>query len=276
MRVVSWNLFHGRDAPPNRALRTRRSRFLRTTERDATHAQVNRPLLEEFTLVLSRLEWDVALLQEAPPHWLEPLCRRLGAHGALALTARNLVPGPRRVGARLNPDLVASGEGGSNQVLVRPPWRIAEVRRLTLTRRPERRRMLWARLLAPAVRATTVGNVHLTVGAPSAAAHQAALAAGAAVRWAGADPLVFGGDLNLAPRSSPTIFAELEERFGLAPPTAPDAIDHLLVRGVSVVEPPRRLDPAAREVPGPGGLALRLSDHAPVVARLDRLRAWGP
>ena len=31
LRVLSWNLFHGRDFPPDPALRTLRSRLLRTT-----------------------------------------------------------------------------------------------------------------------------------------------------------------------------------------------------------------------------------------------------
>lgn len=273
MAVLSWNLFHGRDAPPNPALRTRRSLLLRATERDATHVHVNRPLLAEFMTVLGALEWDVALLQEAPPHWLAPLCRGVGANGALTLTARNLLPAPRRLAARLNPDLTRSGEGGSNQLLVRAPWRIAATRRLTLARRPERRRMLWARLVQPDGSALAVASVHLTVGRPVAAAHEAALAADHAVHWAAADPLVLGGDFNLSPGRSPTIFAELEERLGLAAPTGPDAIDHLLCRGLRVLEPPRRLAPEARELTGAGGLALRLSDHAPVVACYERLPA---
>ena len=64
----------------------------RVTERGATHAQVNRPLFEEFVRVLAGLEWDVALLQEAPPRWFRSLARRLGASGALGLTSRNLLP----------------------------------------------------------------------------------------------------------------------------------------------------------------------------------------
>ena len=44
------------------------------------------------------------------------------------------------------------------------------------------------------------------------------------------------------------------------------AIDHLLARSLDVVAPPVALDSGAREVPGPDGLAIRLSDHPPVVA----------
>src|SRR5919198_2767292 len=96
MRVLSWNLYHGRDFPPDPALLTWRSRLLRRTERDATHAQVNRPLLPEFALWLDDHEWDVALLQEAPPRWFRPLARRTRSSGALALTSRNLLPALQR------------------------------------------------------------------------------------------------------------------------------------------------------------------------------------
>jgi hypothetical protein len=50
----------------------------------------------------------------------------------------------------------------------------------------------------------------------------------------------------------------------LAAPTAPDAIDHLLVRGLDVIERPRRLAPERRELSEPDGRRIRLSDHAPV------------
>src|SRR4051794_17532782 len=89
VRVLSWNLFHGRDFPPDPDLFTRRSRLLRTTERGPTHAQVNRPLREEFAAWLAERPWEIALLQEAPPRWLRPLGERCEANGALALTSRN-------------------------------------------------------------------------------------------------------------------------------------------------------------------------------------------
>jgi hypothetical protein len=62
---------------------------------------------------------------------------------------------------------------------------------------------------------------------------------------------------------------ELRERFGLGEPTGPNAIDHLLARGLEILEPPRRLPAEERELPQPDGRRLRLSDHAPVVARFD-------
>src|SRR2546421_75688 len=53
VRALTWNIFHGRDHPPGSELYTLRSRFLKATERDATHAQVNRGLLAEFAQVLA-------------------------------------------------------------------------------------------------------------------------------------------------------------------------------------------------------------------------------
>jgi hypothetical protein len=88
----------------------------------------------------------------------------------------------------------------------------------------------------------------------------------AAARWAGDSPLIFGGDLNLRPAETPKIFDHLREQFGLAAPTAPRAIDHLLVRGLEVLAPPTAWAPERRELPL-DGRALRLSDHAPVEAR---------
>src|SRR5918998_6680417 len=108
MRVLSWNLYHGRDFPPDKALFTLRSRLLRVTERNATHAQVNRPLRDEFAGWLAERDWDVALLQEAPPRWFRELCGRTGSNGAGALTSRNVVPALQGLAADLNPDLIAS------------------------------------------------------------------------------------------------------------------------------------------------------------------------
>ena len=48
VRALTWNVFHGRDHPPDRGSITWRSRLLKVTERNATHVQVNRPLLREF------------------------------------------------------------------------------------------------------------------------------------------------------------------------------------------------------------------------------------
>jgi endonuclease/exonuclease/phosphatase family metal-dependent hydrolase len=263
MRVLTWNLYHGRDFPPDPALFTWRSRLLRKTERGATHAQVNRPLFGEFASVLDGFSWDVALLQEAPPRWFRKLCTRTRSHGTLVRTSRNLCPPLQSLLAEWNPDLIASFEGGSNQILVRAPGRIVERRALTLAHRPEQRRMQWARLELPEGR-VCVANLHASAGLPERAAIEVVSAAEHAVAWSEEDPLVFGGDLNLRPGRNPEPFEVLRERMRLAPPTARDAIDHLLVRKLEVIERPRRFAPEQRELTEAGGLRIRLSDHAPV------------
>lgn len=288
LAAISWNLFHGRDFPPDPALRTWRSRLLRISERNATHIQVNRELLREFAALLDGATWDVALLQECPPRWRDPLARACDAEAHRALTSRNSFGALRGLAARLNPDLIASGEGGSNLILVRNSFRcalsvserskahrkgegggIAERRELAIHTGPlERRAMGFVRIGGAGNTdgtALCVANLHASAHRPELAAADVLRAAAAADAWAGEAPLIFGGDLNLRPAESPDLFAELRERFGLAAPTGPRAIDHLLARGLETVMPPRQWPPEQREV-GVEGLALRLSDHAPVEA----------
>lgn len=266
--AVAWNLFHGRDFPPNPRLLTWRSRLLRTSERDATHIQVNRELLDEFAAVLSGAAWDVALLQECPPRFAGPLAAACGANAHRVLTSRNTLAPLRQLAARLNPDLIASGEGGLNLTLVRaagPLGPIVERRELAIHRgRPERRAMAFTRTAG----GLCVANLHATNDRPAMARDDVVRAAAAAVEWAAGAPLLFGGDLNLRPATDPGAFAELRDRFELAAPTAPHAIDHLLTRGLRAVEPPAAWPPERREVPEAreGSLAIRLSDHAPIEA----------
>jgi endonuclease/exonuclease/phosphatase family metal-dependent hydrolase len=245
MRVLSWNLYHGRDVP--------------------AVTDVNRALLDEFATVLDGLEWDVALLQEAPPLWLDQLARRTRANGVRVWTSRNWWPWLQRKLADWNPDLIKSSEGGSNQILVREPGRVVDHRRLTLARWPERRRMHWVRLES----GVCVANLHASAGRPGRAGPEVLRAARTAIEWSGEEPLVFGGDLNLRPARDPEPFAELRQ-LGFSEPTAPDAIDHLLARGLRVVAQPRRLAVEEREVADASGVPIRLSDHAPVLAEFVR------
>jgi endonuclease/exonuclease/phosphatase family metal-dependent hydrolase len=265
LTAISWNLFHGRDFPPDAALFTWRSRLLRVSERNETHVQVNRDLLGEFSTLLAEAEWDVALLQECPPRYCEPLARASDAEAHRVLTSRNSFGALRRLAARLNPDLIASGEGGSNLTLVRN-GAIVERRELTIhDGRPERRAMAFTRT-APGL---CIANLHATNDRPELAAEDVLRAASAASEWAGDAPLLFGGDLNLRPAEDPAVFAELRERFALAAPTGPHAIDHLLARGLDVVVPPHQWAPEQREL-REDEHALRLSDHTPVEARFAR------
>lgn len=267
LTAISWNLFHGRDFPPDPALRSWRSRLLRVSERNETHVQVNRDLLPEFCRLLAGAEWDVALLQECPPRYWAPLAAACAAEAHGVLTSRNSLAPLRTLTTRLNPDLIAAGEGGSNLTLVRCGG-ILERRELAIHQgRPERRAMAFVRAAIGDGRVPLcVANLHATNDRPDLAAEDVLRAAAAATEWAGDAPLIFGGDLNLRPQETPTVFAELHERFGLTGPTGPRAIDHLLVRGLEAVDLPQQWPPERREV-SETGLALRLSDHAPVEAR---------
>ncbi len=266
--AIAWNLFHGRDFPPDPSLFSWRSRLLRITERNATHVQVNRELRAEFTTKLAEAEWDLALLQECPPRYCEPLARGCRAEAHRVLTSRNSLGALRGLAARLNPDLIASAEGGSNLTLVRAAGAlggIVERRELVIHQgAPERRTMSFVRTAS----GICIANLHATNDIPALAAEDVTGAAAAAVDWADDAPLLFGGDLNLRPAKNPQVFAELGERFGLSGTTGPDAIDHLLARGLDALEPPRPWPGELREV-NSEGLALRLSDHAPVQARFS-------
>jgi endonuclease/exonuclease/phosphatase family metal-dependent hydrolase len=263
--VISWNLFHGRDFPPDPKLFTWRSRALGATIRNDTHMQVNRDLRGEFAALLSAARWDVALLQECPPRWSASLAEACGAEAHRSLTSRNWLGGLRGALARGNPDLLGSWEGGSNLTLIRGPLRdagFAERRELVLRRLPERRTMAFARLGST----ICLANLHASKS-PRAAEPDVRRAAEAASAWSRDVPLVFGGDFNLRP-SRTRLFEELAERFGFGLPTKGEAIDHLLARGLDVVVPGAACPPEAREVPQEG-LRLRLSDHAPVKARFQ-------
>lgn len=265
VRAISWNLFHGRDKPPDPALFRWRARLLRTTLRNATHVQVNRDLLPEFISLIAGSEWDVALLQEAPPRFADPLARACGADAHRVLTSRNTLGRLRGLAGRLNPDLIASGEGGSNLTLVRRDGALGSIvtrRELEIHRgHPERRAMAFTETAS----GICIANLHATNDIPALAAEDLRLGARTATNWAGDFPLIFGGDLNLRPREHPEPFAELREQIALEKPTSPRSIDHLLVRGLEISEPPRAWPPEARES-DEDGLALRLSDHAPVEA----------
>lgn len=276
LTALAWNLFHGRDFPPDPELRSWRSRILRLDEHNETHVQVNRDLTREFATLLANAAWDVALLQEAPPRFAEPLAAACGAEWQRALTSRNALAPLRELLARQNPDLMASSEGGSNLTLVRVPGRlggIAEQRELAIHEgEPERRTMAFTRTAS----GLCVANLHATNDRPEVAIEDVLKAARAATEWAGEAPLIFGGDLNLRPAEQPEVFARLEVDFGLGGRTGPQAIDHLLSRGVEVLEPASAWPPERRELPL-DGRALRLSDHAPVEAkfRVSEPRALG-
>ncbi|MEV4421718.1 endonuclease/exonuclease/phosphatase family protein [Patulibacter sp. NPDC049589] len=215
MRVLTWNLFHGRAVPP-----------------------AGRPLLHEFAATLAGWEWDVALLQEVPPWWPPLLARACGADARTVLTSRNALLPLRRAIASRRPDLLRSNGGGADSILVRPPLRIAAHARRRLRVWPERRVVH-----AVLVDGMWVGNVHAepphpgeTPG-PAGPPLDVALALGRMEAWAtGSGPVLLGGDLNLRPAAVdatlPTGWSRLASRD----------VDHLLGRGVVAAGPSSRPD----------------------------------
>jgi endonuclease/exonuclease/phosphatase family metal-dependent hydrolase len=168
MRVLTWNLYHGRGVPA-----------------------AGRSLLREFEAALAGWEWDVALLQEVPPWWPPALARAAGAQERTRLTSRNLALPVRRTIAGRNPDVLRANAGGANAILVR--GEILEHRERRLAWRPERR---WAH----GVRlgdGTWAVNLHATTRDEPRARAELAAAVEAARAWAAGAPLVLGGDLNL-------------------------------------------------------------------------------
>jgi len=259
--LLTWNLFHGRDAPPDRSLLTAGSRLLGRTERNATHVQVNRDLYPEFAALLRGASWDVALLQECPPRWTAPLARDCGAEAHRVLTSRNwFAPLTGWIAAR-NPDLIASWDGGCNAILARRAAGSVRARGSLLLRRwPERRAMAFTTLGC----GLSVACLHLSQVETLARAELEA-AARTAQRWSEGGPLVLGGDFNLRGRDD--AFAQLADRTGIEGVTGPNEIDHLLTRGARVVRR-RRWSPSEREL-SEDGLALRLSDHSPVELTIE-------
>jgi endonuclease/exonuclease/phosphatase family metal-dependent hydrolase len=164
VRVLTWNLFHGRAVPP------------------AGHE-----LFEEFAARIAGWNWDVALLQEVPPWWPKPLAERASAEARHALTSRNSLLVLRRAVAVRWPDLIKSNGGGANAILVRGSP-IAEHRVKRLGWRPERRWLHAVRLSS----GVWMGNLHA-----NADGGQGVRAAQALLGWAGGAPAVLGGDFNV-------------------------------------------------------------------------------
>lgn len=273
MRVLVWNLFHGRADPP-----------------------AGRPLLDEFADALAGWEWDVALLQEVPPWWPPLLARRCAADSRTALTSRNQLLPLRRAIASRAPDRLKSNGGGANAILVRAPWTITAHGRKRLRIRPERRVVHAVRVRdshGGPFDGAWIGNVHAQLGswdspagltAPRADLAQAVaqletwertvrLAAGRDARSAGpvfteptapaaetgrghrsgaapVAPVILGGDLNL-PRDA--VAESLPAGWTRVASSGPD---HVAGRGIVAVDPSQRPDR------GP------LSDHAPLLVEI--------
>lgn len=203
MRVLTWNLYHGRAVPP-----------------------AGRALLDEFAAALAGWPWDVALLQEVPPWWPPTLARAAGAQQRTALTSRNSLLPVRRFVAQRWPDVIRSNGGGANAILVRGR-EVREHRSRMLRRCPERR-VVHAVALADG---PWVGNLHAQVHSEQRAQADIARAAETLLGWAGDAPAVLGGDFNVREPRAP----------GFAP-AGGHGVDHVLVRGVEPGGPATVLD----------------------------------
>ena len=250
--AISWNLFHGRDFPPDPELRTWRSRLLRRSETNATHVQVNRDLDGGVRELLGATAWDVALLQEAPPRFAAaagPGQRRRGPPGVhlpqLARLAaregwRGINPGPDRLRrGRLQPDPGAGASG--------PLGGIAERRELDDPQGPPRAPC--DGLHREPRRASASPTCTRPTGTPNLRSQTCCAAARAASEWAGSGPCSSAAISTSARREDPEVFDDLRERFGLTAPTGPRAIDHLLVRGLDDVAAPTPWPARRRELP---------------------------
>ncbi len=227
LRVLSWNLKHGRSVPG-----------------------AGRHLRPEFTTALAGWEWDVALLQEVPPWWPAALADRAAADYRLVLTSRNALLPVRRAIAVRWPELIKSGGGGANAILVRG-LPIEQHRTLRLALWPERRKLHAVQLVA-ANEPFWVANLHATVHNDARARSEAEAARVAVMRWSGGAPFVLGGDFNVRALS----LAGLTRAGG-------HDVDLCFVSGFEAEGDTEVLERG------------ELSDHAPVVVTLRSVQPGG-
>jgi len=224
VRVLSWNLFHGRAAPP-----------------------AGRDLQAEFASALAGWDWDVALLQEVPPWWAPVLARACDAHARTALTSRNAPLALRRPLAERWPDVVKSNGGGANVILVRG-MTIGEHRRVVLRRWPERR-------VSHAVAldgGPWCANLHAQVHSEDRARADIARAAAATLARSGGRPAILGGDFNVRRPQAPG-FEWLGGR----------GVDHVLGRGLHAGRDTELPEPGSLSDHAPVIVTVRPRDQAP-------------
>ena len=258
MRVLTWNLLHGRSVPA-----------------------AGRDLFDEFADALAGWEWDVALLQEVPPWWPSPLGARLEADDA----ARADLAQRAAAGAARGSDAVARSDQVERRRRQRDPrpgrrGRRAPRRRLCLW--PERRWVHGVRLHGAGV---WVGEPARTARPRSACGTRGRqrpalgrrVAGGARRRLqhprAGARRVRVGGWPRRGPRVRVAWLFRPVRRptcsSGAGCPITPRCFAE---RGRSEIRTRRYIDISAPAIPRAAGLtrALRRSDARPRRARRSR------
>jgi endonuclease/exonuclease/phosphatase family metal-dependent hydrolase len=294
IRVLTWNLFHGRDGLPGLGPDLGSVLCGRPVD-DGVHMHLNRKLTHLMAARIAAWAPDLCALQEVPTAAVRPIAARTGMR-PLWTTTGPLI-GPTRLRdalAERNPDLWRSHEGNANVLLVGPrlavvPGSETAVRLnplgaiLRAARAgalsagelvhylPEPRKAVMALVETPAGQRLAVSCAHCH-GARHPAIGSAEIARAArAVRELGGDgPAVLAGDLNARP-GHPGLAALAREGWSGARPSPAIGIDRILARGIEVLEPERAVPAAEREVQATWRgrrRRVRLSDHDPVTATL--------
>jgi len=290
IRVLTWNLFHGRDGHPA-ARATWRSTLCRRPVEGGGHLHLNRRFVEPMADLIARWTPDVAALQEVPAAAVGVLAARTGMAAAWVTTGP--LVGPRSARDRwaaANPDLWQTHEGNANVVLVGRRLRVVRgsLRRVRLnpagtmlrlaarghipvdqaaTWVGEQRALVALRVAVGDGRELAVGCLHLhNSHIASVQVAEAAAADRAMTAVAGADAALLAGDVNVHPgHEALTALAAA----GWHDAGADRGIDRVLHRRLEVVEAPRALSDRERTILTPHRgrwWPVLLSDHAPVLA----------
>jgi endonuclease/exonuclease/phosphatase family metal-dependent hydrolase len=294
LRVMTWNLFHGRDGLPGLGP-TRASTWRGEPVVGPTHAHLNRKLTDLMADRIRSWAPDVCALQEVPTAGVREIVRRTGMV-AVGTTTGPLL-GPRRLRdglAARNPDLWRTHEGNANLLLLGPALTLvpgtARAVRLNplgailragleldleagelLRYLPEPRRAVMARARSSGGQELAVACVHChNARHPELTSRELARAGDALATLARGAAMVLTGDLNARP-AHPAVAALVASGWSGGSPAAGVGIDRVLTQGAEVVAPERALPTAEREVGvrlAAGTRRVRLSDHDPVVATI--------
>ncbi|MBJ7453526.1 MAG: hypothetical protein JHC71_15810, partial [Blastococcus sp.] len=136
IRVITWNLFHGRDGLPGLGA-TRRSTWRHIPEDDGVHMHLNRKLTDLMAERLASWEPDLCALQEVPTAAIADIALITGMQAVWTTTGPLI--GPRRLRDALaarNPDLWRTHEGNANVLLAGPRLGLVEGSRRSVRLNP--------------------------------------------------------------------------------------------------------------------------------------------